>query len=153
MVSALNRIGQLDYALVTTMDPALPSSFFRSIFTSNLSDDEALDLATWKLKLNERKTKLRGLYWGNLLGPGHLAQLTDKRAFLSSLETLVGSHRLTTINGEALFFMLPSPDLTSDPVAASVETLLKENDLLMQPDDQAREIVNRSLTRLYAKRQ
>jgi hypothetical protein len=153
LVSALNRIGQLDYALATTMDPALPGSFFRGIFTSNLSDDEALDLATWKLKLNERKIKLRGLYWGNLLGPGHLAQLIDKQAFLSSLETLVGSHRLTTINGETLFFMLPSPDLTSDPVAASVEALLRENDLLMQPDDQAREMMNRSLTRLYAKRE
>lgn len=152
LVSALNRIGQLDYALATTMDSALPGSYFRGIFTSNLSDDEALDLATWKLKLDERKTKMRGLYWGNLLGPGHLAQLTDKRAFLSRLETLVGSQSLTTINGDALFFMLPSLDVTSDPVSASVESLLKEYDLLIQPDDQAREMVNRSLTRLYARK-
>ncbi len=152
LLSSLNRIGQMDYALVTMMDSALPATFFLNVFTTNLSDDEALNLATWKIKLEERKTKLRGLYWGNLLGPGHLSQLTDRQAFLARLEALIGSQRLTTINGDALFFMLPSPDMISDPAAASVESLLKEQDLLMQPDDRAREMVNSSLTRLYARK-
>src|SRR5258708_18068855 len=109
-LSALNHIGQLDYALVTTMKPTLPSTYFRNIFTSNLSYDEALNLGTWEHKLDERKIKLRGLYWGNFLGPGHLSQLTDKQAFIAHLVALVGDQRLIIIKGNALFFMLPSPD-------------------------------------------
>jgi hypothetical protein len=134
------------------MSSALPGTYFRGIFTTDLSDDQALDIATWETKIDERKTKLRGLYWGNLIGPGHLSQLKDKQVFIARLEALIGSQCLTTINGDALFFMLPSLDMTSDPVASSVESLLKEEDLLMQPNDQAREMVNRSLTRSYGRK-
>lgn len=147
LLSSLNRLGKLDYALIMTMDAALPSTYFHGIFTSGLSDDEALNLATWERKFVERKIRLRGLYWGNLLSAEHLSRLADKGVFIDRLEALVGSHRLATINGDDLFFMLPSSDIATDPVAGSVEALLKEHDLLMQPDDEAKRVVGRLVSR------
>jgi hypothetical protein len=150
-LSEMNRVGQLDYAMVTTMDSSIPASYFRGIFTTNLSDNEALNLATWENKFFKRKTELRDLYWGNLLGSGHLSQVADSQAFIIRLEALIGTERITTID-DALYFMLPSPKVSSDPVADAVKSLLEELDLLMQPDEQAIEMVNHSLTRLYARK-
>jgi hypothetical protein len=144
-ITSLNQIGRLDYALVTIMDAVIPSTYFRGIGTSDLSKNDVLDLTVWERRLNERKTKLRGVYWGNLLGPQHIIRLPDKQAFIARLETLLGSDRLVSINGEALFFMLPSSEPSLNPVKASIEELLMEYDLLMQPDDEVRESVEQSL--------
>jgi len=145
LISSVNQIGRLDYAYVTIMDSALPSTFFRGIGTSNLSKNDVLDLTLWESRRNERRTKLRGVYWGNLLGPHHLARLPDKQAFIVRLETLLGGDRVASVNGNALFFMLPFSDPSLNPVKASIEELLMKYDLLMQPDDEVREMVEQHL--------
>lgn len=147
LLSSLNQVGKLDYAMITIMGSSLPATYFREAFTEDLSDEEALNLATWISQSKTHKTKLRGLYWGNFLGPGHLAQLTDKSAFMKRLSGMIGNQQISQIRPDSLFFMLPSAEGISDPIAASVASLLKEQDLLMQPDDRAREILRRSITK------
>lgn len=146
-LTRLNASGQLDYALVTTMDAqAHPSTYFHGIFTRGLSHIEALNLATWQRNIDQRKTKLRGVYWGNLLGARHLSQLVDRGTFIDRLEALVGSHQLTSLSGDDLFFMLPTSNATTDPVAGSVEALLAEHGLLMEADDDAKKVVDSLVT-------
>jgi hypothetical protein len=145
LLSALDQIGSLDYAMITIMESSLPATYFREAFSEDLSDEEALNLATWISQSKSCKTKLRGLYWGNLLGPGHLSQIADRSTFMNRLAALVGSQRMTHIRRDMLFFILPSSDVTSDPIVSSVAALLNEHHLLMQPDDRAREIFRRIL--------
>lgn len=132
-----NQIGQLDYALVTEMDSSLPSTYFSNIFTDDLNKEQALDIATWITNLNERRKKIRGVYWGNLLGPGHLSQANDKMAFISHLETLMKGSKITVIDNKSLFFMFSSPDISNDPIAKEVKSFLKNQNFLMEGDEVA----------------
>lgn len=141
-LNVLNHLGRLDYALITTMKAFLPQTYFRGIFTSGLSKEAALNLAMWKQTYVDRKKKLRGLYWGNLLSSSHLAQIGNKGEFLDILET--SGCLYTPINGDDLFFMFPSSS-SLIPSRDLIEAFLKKNDLLMEPDDKAREDVNRYL--------
>jgi len=147
LLSMLDRIGALDYAMITRMKSSLPAMYFREAFTEDLSDEEALNQATWISQGKTHKTKLRGLYWGNFLGPGHLAQIADRSAFMKRLSELIGNPSISQIRPDTLFFMLPTAEGSADPVTASVASFLKEHDLLMQPDDEARDILRRSITK------
>lgn len=146
LLKSLNHLGKLDYALLTSIDSSLIATYFRGVFTPNLSEEQALDIAVWEQKFMERKRLLRGLYWGNLLSANHLMSIHNKRDFLDHLEDSVqGLH--TTINGDDLFFMLPTTDTKSDPVAKSVETLLLEYNLLMHPGDDIKQVLRRLISR------
>lgn len=142
LLISLDQIAVIDYALCTQMNSAVAGLFFNGAFTDEISDEEAMDLAIWNSRLDERNTKLRGLYLGNLLGPGHLSQISNQQEFIARLDTLIGNQSIAIINNHSLFFMLPSPNLASDSVAISVHSLLESYNLLMEPDDQARESFN-----------
>jgi hypothetical protein len=146
LLRSLNHLGNIDYALLTIMDSSLCQIYFRGIFTSDLSDEEALDIAMWENKYVKRKELARGLFWGNLLSVNHLRRIVDKKKFDERLENYVDDLH-TTINGDDLFFMLPTINTKSDPTAIAVRTLLKEYDLIMEPDDNDREIVSRLVSR------
>jgi hypothetical protein len=142
LLNILNHLGKLDYAFITVMDDLFPQTYFREIFTSGLSKEEALNLAMWKRKFVDRKKRLRGLYWGNMLSPGHLAQIVNKREFLEILDTTGCLY--TSINGDDLFFMFPSSGQPT-PAEGKIETLLNKYNLLMHPDDEARDDVDSSI--------
>lgn len=146
LLKSLNRLGKIDYALLTTMNSSLVQTYFRGIFTSELSDEEALDIAMWENKHGDRKNLLRGIFWGNLLAASHLRKIPDRDNFIERLSRLVDG-LYTTISGDDLFFMLPTITMKSDPSAISVKTLLKEYDLIMEPDDDDYEIVSRLVSR------
>jgi len=135
LVSSLNRLGRLDYALVIIMKPGMPQTYFRDIFAPGLNEEEAANLAMWNRREGERKIRLRGLYRGNLLGRDHLLRLADQNAFKHSLEHLVGGDQMTSINGDDLFFMLPFSNNQSGDKFDKIKELLIENDLLMQPNE------------------
>ena len=136
LVSSLNNLGRLDYALVAIMKPDMPQTYFRDIFAPGLNEDEAANLAMWNRREGERKIRLRGLYWGNLLGCNHLLRLADQNAFKQSVENLVGRDQITTINGDDLFFMQPFSNHQSGVKFDKIKELLIENDLLMQPNEE-----------------
>jgi hypothetical protein len=142
LLTTLNSLGRLDYVLITTMKTFLPQTYFRGIFTPGLNQGDALNLAMWERKFVDRKKKLRGLYWGNLLNSGHLAQIISKKELLDILDSLGCLY--TPINGDDLFFMFPSSELSTSS-RDLVEALMKKYDLLMEPDNEAGDDVNRYL--------
>lgn len=146
LLASLKHLGKPDYGFVTTINPSLVSTYFRGIFTSNLSDEEALDIAMWENRFVERKNLLRGLFWGNLLSSNHLIRIPDFKKFLSRLELSVDSLH-NTITDDDLFFMLPTTNTKSDLAAEAVRILLKEYDLIMEPDNNDREVVSRLVSR------
>jgi hypothetical protein len=146
LLESLAGIAPLDYALVTLMDDSkFPSTYFRGIYNSRLSYDEILNQAMWQGHIAERKRKLRGIYWGNLMGALHLSSLKDKANFEKRLASLVGYEFIVKINNDNLFFLLPAiaTETSSNNIVHLVEALLREYDLLMQPDGKDKHRANR----------
>ena len=136
VLSSVARLGQLEYALVTVMNyERLPWLYFRGLAVPGLSSDEMSNLFMWRRQIAERKMRLRGVYWGNLLSEAHLSRLAERERFIARLSDLVGAQGLATINRGGLFFMLPSPSMISNPIKVQLEALLRQHDLLMQPND------------------
>lgn len=79
VILSLGALVELEYGLVEPMslhdDEGL--SFFHGIFTNNLSHEQALDLATWQKYAKQRQEKVRGWYWGNILGRKHAKRLSE----------------------------------------------------------------------------
>ncbi len=141
MLSSLtSTLGQPDYAFFTMMDSKIPPAYFRGIMSPGVSYEEALNLIMWERKLSERKSKLRGLYWGNLLGKSHLLGFSISE-FKGRLELLIGRDYVTMID-ENLFFLLPSVDMASNNVSESVKVLLTEYGLLMEANDEDRKMAS-----------
>lgn len=138
LIASLNRLGRLDYALVTTMKPHMPQAFFMDVIDNLIDEEQNANIVMWNRRRSERKSRLRGIYWGNLLGRDHFLRLADVNFFKRSLEKVVGGDHMATINGDDLFFMLSSSDLSSGAQFDEVRELLIENNLLMQPDEEDR---------------
>lgn len=144
LIVSLNDIFRLDYALVTRMDDGkLPSMYFHGIYNPALTQDEIINLATWQRQNSERKTHLRGLYWGNLMGKGHLSRLANKESFIAKLKFLLGENSVATVSTNMLFFLLPDRKTAADGLRERITELLEENNLLMHPNSSAMELATR----------
>lgn len=134
LLLSLNRLAELDYALVTTMEFAdMPWLYFRGFLLPNMSGDLKLNLALWQRQQGECSRKMRDVYWMNFMGIGHLSSMDDIGGFLHRLEGLIGADRMTSSNDNHLVFGVPAVGNSPNPVAVSVQNLLMEHNLLMLP--------------------
>jgi hypothetical protein len=134
LFSALNRLGRLDYGFATTMDFAeMPWLYFRGYSLPKLSRDLKLNLALWHRQIREYKKKVRGVYWVNVLGAGHLAALNDRQGFERRLADLIGRESLSTFGQTDLCFRVPSTGTDPNPHVIAVQNHMMEHDLLMLP--------------------
>ncbi len=102
------------YGFATKMLRAkLPAIYFADVYVSTLSRAEILNLAVW---LNHRKEfthKIRGLYWVNLLGNGHINEANNANSLIESLQGLLGSEHVRRLpSGKVLFDVPHTPDST-----------------------------------------
>jgi hypothetical protein len=132
LLASLNQMGRLDYALITTMEAHLVSTFFTDIFTEDLSKEQEMDIAIWGEQFVHRKMKLRNLYWGNLLSASHLARVENKSELIELFALSSCLH--SPINGDDLFFLFPSDDLAAHS-ASPIRSFLDTHDLLMKLSD------------------
>jgi hypothetical protein len=140
LLHSLDKLVEIREFFVTRMeDRKLPYFYFANNFTDGLSFKETLTLVAWENYLEDKSTKLRGLFWGNLLNKNHLKPHGQNRVIMQ-LQEILGESNVLTLSSGGVFFTLPK----STTIKHKVEDLLNDFHLLITPRSQdikeAREI-------------
>lgn len=105
LFQGVDQIVDIQYGFITAMAQSkLPAIYFSDVHVSTTDKDEILNLAIWLSKRDKYDKKMRSIYWGNLLGVGHLTTINDENLFLEQLTTLLGKNNVIKFSSGKVFF-------------------------------------------------
>jgi hypothetical protein len=105
VLGALDQVSPVHYAIVTRMRRSItPYFYFAHMSTTRMTFEESLSLVMWDENNSQHLERVRGVYWGNLLGPTILAQVPDVAALVRFLSEQVGPQNVTRLRDGRIFF-------------------------------------------------
>jgi len=140
VLKLLSQFALIENVVVTPLRrTAKPFFYFAGIGNRALTADERLNMLSWDHNQGVFQERLRGVYWGNLLGNTHLQQLPDPMGFINSLKVLLGDKRVKIFDDGRVFFALDNSNRTLE----QVRSLCSQSGLLLIPDNKIRSMADR----------